>query len=255
MDTLNTLFRQRIGFSAEEPITFENLGSVLEKTAKSLPFENLRIITGRTREITKENLIDKILLHQEGGLCYELNPLLYYFLLDNGMDVSLVGGVVYSQGEWSSTGRTHTSIILTHKGEQYLIDTGFGGNLPLLPVSLSGETIYSATGAFRVEKKDSEYGDYLLMMKLKHKDLDWKIGYAFDTRYSIGKKELDQMQQIIEDHPDSPFNKQPLLTMRTEQGQKTLTDHTYTVTVNGEVTKETIDERRFQELKKQFLGR
>ncbi|MFC7560436.1 arylamine N-acetyltransferase [Paenibacillus farraposensis] len=52
-----------------EIITFENLDSVLEKTAREIPFENLCIIENRTTDITKENLIDKIIKRNEGGLC------------------------------------------------------------------------------------------------------------------------------------------------------------------------------------------
>ena len=42
-----------------------------------------------------ENLQDKILSTSRGGLCYELNTLLYYFLKDCGYDVQLALGTVY----------------------------------------------------------------------------------------------------------------------------------------------------------------
>ncbi|GMA65140.1 arylamine N-acetyltransferase [Alicyclobacillus fastidiosus] len=95
MDELNRLFRNRIGISNTDKITFEKLDLVLEKTARAIPFENLCVVGNRTAEITKENLVNKIMNHNEGGLCYELNSIFYLFLVENGFHAALVRGVIY----------------------------------------------------------------------------------------------------------------------------------------------------------------
>ena len=41
-------------------------------------------------------------------------------------------------------------ILLSHNEQIYLIDTGFGVNLPLQPVPLSGQIARSANGEFRI---------------------------------------------------------------------------------------------------------
>ncbi|MDP4106969.1 MAG: arylamine N-acetyltransferase, partial [Bacillota bacterium] len=69
---LNQLLRKRIGIPQDETILFEMLDRVLEKTAITIPFENTNIIFGNSYKISKESLINKILLKNEGGLCYEL---------------------------------------------------------------------------------------------------------------------------------------------------------------------------------------
>ncbi|MDQ0221239.1 arylamine N-acetyltransferase family protein [Peribacillus cavernae] len=155
MSTLNTLFRERIGIPVHEKITFDSLGPILEKTAKTFPFENLCIIGCNTGAITKENLMNKMLVRNEGGLCYELNSLLYFFLAESGFDVSLCRGVTYNNEtqDWTAIGRTHVTILLKHMENTYLIDTGFGGNLPLVPVPLTGETVTSNNGEFRIKKE------------------------------------------------------------------------------------------------------
>jgi N-hydroxyarylamine O-acetyltransferase len=179
MNDINTLFRKRIGFSDNEIITFEKLDLILEKTANTIPFENLCIINKSTIEFTKENLMNKILIKNEGGLCYDLNTILNLFLLENGFIVTLVRGVIFNSAtqDWSPTGRTHVAIVLKHYDQKYLIDTGFGGNLPLKPIPLTGETITSKNGEFQVGKVNNRFGDFMFKMKLKNKDLDWKIGY------------------------------------------------------------------------------
>lgn len=257
MGELNTLFRKRIGIPENETISFDTQPSVLEKTAMTIPFENLCMIEKKTSEITKENLINKMLVKKEGGLCYELNSIFYFFLLENGFQAVLARGVVYNHPtqEYQRMGRTHVTILITHEERTYLIDTGFGGNLPLRPVPLTGETVTSNNGEFRIKKAKSEHGDYVFEMKLKHKDTDWRIGYTFDSEKPITDvSDFNEIQTIIAEHNESPFNKNPLITRRTHRGNITLTNTSFTQWVDGNVTKENIDEQRYKELLKQHFG-
>ncbi|KRE48912.1 arylamine N-acetyltransferase family protein [Paenibacillus sp. Soil724D2] len=257
MYELNGLFRKRMGIPENQKITFETLDHILRKTALSLPFENLSIISNKTSIITKESLITKMLVKNEGGLCYQLNPLLYFFLVENGFNAALVRGEVYNYAtkDWSKLGRTHVTILLQHKGQTYLVDTGFGGNLPLKPVPLNGETTSSVNGEFRVKAMESDYGDYVLELKLKYKDTDWKIGYAFDTKRPLENlSELNEVQGIIVQHKESRFNKTPLITQLTSDGNVTLTDTSFTQWMNGKSSKEQIDNVKFKELAKQHFG-
>lgn len=257
MSELNELFRNRIGIPEHEEITFEKLDELLVKTAYKIPFENLCIIENRTRKITVKNVKEKILLQQEGGLCYELNSILYLFLLENGYDAALIRGTVYNQmqQDWSKIEKTHVAIFIQHNGKSYLVDTGFGGNLPLVPVPLSGETVSSNNGEFRIERVESEHGDYIFYMKLKYKDHEWKIGYAFDSNDRIKDVEdLDEIQTIIKDHPESAFNKRPLITKLTSKGNMTLTPDSFTEWVDGQEKKEAINEDTFKELKRAYFG-
>lgn len=245
MSDLNARFRARVGLSgAECSLAFDQFSSVLERIALAIPFENLAIIDSRYAPISKEQLADKILRHGEGGLCYELNSLLYYWLLENGWDASLVSGVVYNheRQQYSPAGRTHVTILVRHEGQTYLIDTGFGSNLPLRPVPLSGEAVSSWNGEFRIVPVESELGNYRLEMKLKHKHADWMIGYIFDTERTIpDDTELNAIQRIIAEHADSPFNKKRLTSKVTGRGTITLTQESFTEWADGVMTKTAVD--------------
>ncbi|WP_051186045.1 arylamine N-acetyltransferase [Neobacillus bataviensis] len=106
-----------------------------------------------------------------------------------------------------------------------------------------------------MKKVNHPYGDYCLEIKLKHKDKDWKIGYAFDSRKSIEDvANLNEIQTIIAEHPKSSFNKHPLLTRLTKNGTITLTDTTFTQWADGILSKETIDNVKFKDLAKQQFG-
>ncbi|HJF30277.1 MAG TPA: arylamine N-acetyltransferase [Sporosarcina psychrophila] len=257
MSNLNLLFRNKIGIPNSESLTFENLDSILEKTAKILAFGNLSILENRTAEITKENLINKVIIQNEAGLCYDLNPILSFFLQENGFNIVLIRGIIYDHTgqQWSAIGKTHVFNIINHNEQFYIIDTGFGGNLPLKPVPLSGETVKSMNGEFRVDSVQSEHGDYILFMKLKHKDKDWEIGYAFDSKEIIKNiTVLNKIQKIILRHPESPFNKKPLLTRLTDRGSIILTETSFTEWVDGEMKKKKINQKQFKEIAKEHFG-
>lgn len=248
---LQKQFSQRIGLSENEEVTFNKLEDILVKTATTIPFENLRVIQGTTKNITKLNLVDKILIQNEGGLCYELNSILYYFLSENGFDVSLICGVIYDNNaqDWGQMGRTHVAILLKYDGAFYLVDTGFGGNLPLKPIPITGETIQSFNGEFRVIQQDTPHGNYFLQLKLKYKDTDWRTGYAFDSNYMVQHiSELDKIQETIIEHPQSPFNKRSLATKLQYDGSITLTEDSLTTWKNGNETKEFLPPNSFNQL-------
>jgi N-hydroxyarylamine O-acetyltransferase len=257
MININTLFRKRIGISENEVLSFENLHFVLERVAKTIPFENMCIIEKKTTEISKDNLINKILKQSEGGLCYELNTILYLFLIENGFQTTQIRGATYDQvnQRLSAVGKTHVFNLVLHDEQLYIVDTGFGGNLPLKPVPLNGEIVTSQNGEFRVVHEDSEHGDLIFFIKLKHKDQEWKKGYAFDSKTRIMHfSEINDIQKTIVEHPASPFNKKPIITRITDKGNMTLTENTYTEWINGSIEKEDIDELRFKEIAKSKFG-
>lgn len=258
MSDLNILFRQRIGFPLDKQLTFEHLPEVLTRAAQCIPFENLRIISRTTTEISRDSLIEKILQKQEGGLCYELNTMLYLFLTENGFRAQIVRGIVFNHdnGEYQATGRTHITVLLEHEGQQYLADTGFGGNLPLRPVPLTGDIVSSENGDFRVSIAESVHGNYIFEMKLKHKDTDWRIGYAFHSSKPVTDyAEVNEIQHIITTHPLSGFNKHPLITRLTNSGSVTLTSSSLTQWENGQVTKEQVDSADYPQLLTKHFGR
>ncbi|ESU32149.1 hypothetical protein G3A_13515 [Bacillus sp. 17376] len=257
MSNLNQLYRERIGLPITTPVTLAKMDEILERTAAAIPFENLCTLSGDLNELNEDNLVDKIIHRNEGGLCYDLNGILYLFLKENGLDVQLIRGSVYVPDlkAFSPTGRTHAAILLNDEGKRYLVDTGFGGNLPLRPVPLDGTDISSPNGDFRVKQHDSEFGDYILEMKLKYKDPDWRIGYAFDSREPVENvSDLSEMKKIITEHPQSPFNKKPLLTRVTANGSMVLTETSFTQWTEDGVKKEEIDSDRFKGLAKEFYN-
>lgn len=72
---------------------------------------------GNTKEFSRENIEEKLLLKNRGGLCYEINSLLYYFLCDCGFNVYRIAGTLYDPKtrKWNpDDATTHLSFYNTN---------------------------------------------------------------------------------------------------------------------------------------------
>ncbi|MGD7050329.1 arylamine N-acetyltransferase [Rossellomorea marisflavi] len=253
MDNVQQDLNRRIGMEESWSPAFAEIPVLLKAFAKAVPFENMAIIEDRLTPFSEQSLKEKILVRGEGGLCYDLNGLLYLYLKEAGFSVTLVRGVVYHQGkgDFHDIGRTHVLILLEHGGESWVVDGGFGGNIPLKPVPLTGEVVTSANGDFRIAKEDISHGDYILQMKLSYRSDEWQKGYAFDTTKPVTDlNELAEVQKTVSVHPESPFNRSPLLTKRTDTGSVTLTKGSMTEWKDGRLNKKDLDDDSFNEYRK-----
>ncbi|EOW9528607.1 arylamine N-acetyltransferase [Bacillus cytotoxicus] len=260
MTDLQKQFFSRLHIKEKESISFEDLHEILYAMAQTVPFENLDIIQGKVKEISKEHLQEKILVNNRGGLCYELGPMMYYFLKDCGFDVHLVSGTVYNAASatWA-VDSGHIATVLKHNNQSYLIEVGFGSYLPLAPVPLSGEIVHSVTGDYRIRKETTAKGNYVLEMGINNELLDaassqeWSLGYAFYIE-KVDENIVNEAQKTIIEHKDSPFNKVPLIAKLTSDGHVSLTKDSLTVTKQGEKRKEKITKQQYSSLLYSIFG-
>lgn len=213
---------QTIGWE-KESLDFSTLPEFLKALAYRFPFENRAVLSKKEYDVTKEGLWRHMVKEPHGGLCYDLNGLLYFILKDAGFDVKLIRGTVWNNG-WELPG-THAAVLLSAEGNEYIADTGFGLNLAMQPVPLSGAEAVSAAGAFRVRKEQTEFGTHVLEM---NKGDGWQTGYAFSLE-EIGEKDLKAMKQTIFEHERSPFNKRLLASKRTPEGHMVLSERNVTI--------------------------
>ncbi|MEC2934228.1 arylamine N-acetyltransferase [Bacillus cereus] len=261
---LHTGFFSRLHMSPLEEVKFKDLHEILLRMAYVIPYENLDVMEKNIRKITRKNVQEKLLLMHRGGLCYELNTLLYYFLHDCGFDVYRVAGTVFDLGgdKWKPDDG-HVIIILNYNNQKYIVDGGLASHLPLHPIPFSGEVISSQTGKYRIRQQNTEKGTYLLEMKKGENGesaqfLDseptntWRTGFAF-TLDEIDKNKVNAIQNIIVEHPDSPFNKGYIVCKLIEDGHISLTKQSFTETRKGQKRKHTINEEEYQRILKEVF--
>ncbi|MCM0003930.1 MULTISPECIES: arylamine N-acetyltransferase family protein [Bacillus cereus group] len=246
MTSLQHKLFTRLNLAKRTEMKFEELNTILFAFAHTIPFENLDVISRNSNAITMENLQDKILTRSRGGLCYELNTLLYYFLKDCGYDVQLALGTVYKNdiNTWALEDG-HITIILNYDNVRYVIDVGIASLVPLVPVPFTGEVVSSKNGTYRVRRKDTSKGNYVL--ERKDTNGEWKVCHAFYNRIIDEAVVNDVQKRVVEDEK-SIFNKGPIAVKLTESGHVSLTNTSFTEIVHGEKAKREITEEQYREL-------
>ncbi|MCP9279380.1 arylamine N-acetyltransferase [Bacillus wiedmannii] len=246
MTSLQHKLFARLNLENRTEVKFQELNTILFVFAHTIPFENLDVIARNTNTITMENLQNKILTTSRGGLCYELNTLFYYFLKDCGYDVQLALGTVYKNeiNAWALEDG-HITIILKYANERYLIDVGIASLVPLIPVPFTEEPVSSKNGSYRVRKRDTSKGNYVL--ERKDTNGEWKVCHAFYNRIIDETVVNDVQKRVIEDEK-SIFNKGPIAVKLTDYGHVSLTNTSLTEMINGEKIKCEITEDQYREL-------
>ncbi len=245
MTSLQHKLFTRLNLAKRTEVKFEELNTILFTFGHTIPFENLDVIARNTNQISLENLREKILTSSRGGLCYELNTLFYYFLRDCGYDVQLALGTVYKNdiNAWALEDG-HITIILTYDNVQYLIDIGIASLVPLVPVPFTGESVSSKNGSYRVRRKDTSKGNYVL--ERIDTDGEWKICHAF-YKPNIDEIVINDVQRRVIEDEKSIFNKGPIAVKLTNSGHISLTNTSLTEVVHGEKTKREITEDQYKE--------
>lgn len=235
MSSLIKEIAARIKYPLGHIISFDDLPALLEAFAYHLPFDNQAVLSKRTAPFNPDRLEQTFVTDRTGGVCYDLNHLLYEILRIKGFDVALVKATVFDQenDSWSATGPTHVAVLLRHQGDTYVVDTGFGVNLALRPIPLAGETVTSPSGSFRIAPNGA---GYQLEMLRTGQDDEFVIGYHFYTQQTMLPEQLSSIEQVIQDHPASPFNKRSLLAIRTPSGHRILTRQALTIWIDGKKT-------------------
>ncbi|WP_342495782.1 arylamine N-acetyltransferase [Bacillus sp. FSL K6-0994] len=230
---IQTAFLQKIEYEGQS-ITFDDLPVVLKKMAFTFPFENRAVLNKQSYALNQEGLKQHLLEGNRGGLCYDLNPLLYYVLKEAGLSVQLLQGTVYIKeaDTWAIDG-THVAIMLKHHNERFLIDAGFGVNLPLQPVPFTEDWVEGASIRFRVKAKETEKGTHLLQLD---KGDGAETGYAF-TLNEVDEDALCQLRHEIYENESSTFNKRPLASKLTPTGRVVVTEDHVTTHEHEEVSK------------------
>ncbi|MBW0259328.1 arylamine N-acetyltransferase [Bacillus safensis] len=230
---IQSAFLQKVGYEGKS-ITFKDLSVLLKKMAYTFPFENRSVLNKQSYALNQEGLKQHLLKENRGGLCYDLNPLLYYVLKEAGLSVQLLQGTVYNKeaDTWAIDG-THVAIMLKHHNERFLIDAGFGVNLPLQPVPFTGDWVEGASMRFRVKAEETEKGTHLLQLD---KGDGAETGYAF-TLNEVDEAVLTQMRHEIYENESSPFNKRPLASKLTPTGRVIVTEDHVTTHEHEEVSK------------------
>ncbi|KAN0039141.1 hypothetical protein ACTA71_001335 [Dictyostelium dimigraforme] len=272
-------FFKRINMEPKSIETLNDVSEVMSGCAQIFSFENLDVVTNTFEPLNRDVITQQLVNNKQGGLCYKINSVFYYFIQSFGFNIYQVRCCVENQDthdRWQING-AHIINIIEYENKKYVADVAFGCNLSYAPIPFSEEIgneeiIESCTGLYRIRKVDNIIRDlkytYLLEFKKSESFLpesarDWTNGYAFDPLIkSINIDENDkinthqtQIQQLIIDDPTKEFSVKPLATkVVNNESIATLTANSFTLTncKTGEKTKVTFDDNNENKQLEQF---
>ncbi|WP_266203088.1 arylamine N-acetyltransferase family protein [Pontibacter kalidii] len=222
----------RIGYSGERQPTLDVLQQLQKLHLLTVPFENLDIHDGVPIELDTEKIFDKVVLQKRGGFCYELNGLYFELLTALGFDARRISAKVYSASEGTySPEYDHMALLVTIAGEEYLTDVGFG-EFSFAPLKIAlGQVQADARGDYVFDKYDERY---YRVSRVENGEL--RPEYIF-RKTARAFNEFSDMCHFHQTDPRSHFRQRRMITLPTEKGRITLTEHKLKLT-EGDLTKE-----------------
>lgn len=120
--------------------TYETLKLVVNKQIKSIPFQSFDLYAGKAQDLSPCGLQQRLLNQKNGGVCNEINELLYNALCIFGFDVKRIPAYpLYNKPYNNLTIPYHNQLLVNINHKLFLIDVGIGHYGTRYPVEFSFE--------------------------------------------------------------------------------------------------------------------
>lgn len=200
---------------------------------KNIPYENLDILNGIPLSLEAQALFDKIITHQRGGFCFELNGLYSNLLKSMGFKVTnFVGRFILGEDEVQT--RRHRILKVEANDGTYICDVGVRGESTRACLEFVEREVQSdGISEYKLERDDF-YG-WILYQKEVGKQ--WRQIYGFTEEPQL---DIDFILPCFycEKHPDSQFTSFMKISIFTDINQISLVEDVFKVYQNAEIIKE-----------------
>jgi N-hydroxyarylamine O-acetyltransferase len=127
---------ERVGWGARARPDLDTLTALLRAHMARIPFENLDVLCGRRVRLDLEGLHSKLVGARRGGYCFEQATLFAAVLEQLGFRPARHAARVVLYAARTEVPRTHMFLTVPLAEATFVVDPGFGGLAPLLPVPL-----------------------------------------------------------------------------------------------------------------------
>ena len=140
------------------------LDRLVERHARTIPFENIEVLARRVPRLDLAGLQAKLVHQRRGGYCFEQNALFRAVLRAVGFDAAPMEARIRSGVPADVvTARTHLALRVVLDGVAHLVDVGCGTIAPLAPLVLASRDRQAAGSGFY---RFVDVGDELLLQTL-----------------------------------------------------------------------------------------
>ena len=232
-------------------LTYDFLCQLTEAHVKHIPFENLAQHGGRGGLQTLNNMdeiVDKVLVRQRGGFCFELNGMLCEFLKIIGFEVTIVPAIVYQPEIEFNRPKTHIFLMVANPNDNdastkhYFVDVAFGEpaihplRYEMDTEQLTAEGMLSRFRTIPSAEDSDDDGKQKIILEW-YKDGEWKPRlqwFAEDAETNPSDSPvLSDYEATLKDlvqAPESAFSKKIIVCQLTRTQKKTLAGNMLKIT-------------------------
>jgi N-hydroxyarylamine O-acetyltransferase len=195
-------YLERIGWSGPLAPTLDTLTRMLRAHMAAVPWENLDVLLGRGVKIDLDSVYDKLVVSRRGGYCYEHSTLLAAGLSHAGFaPVAHAARVTFVRPR-AEAPRTHMLLTVPVEGTTYMVDPGYGGHGPLIPMPLVADAVVrDGPDAHRLVRRDGEWM------------LEALIEGAWKSLWSSTLLPAPTVDFVMANHFTATFPQSPFVTM------------------------------------------
>lgn len=224
----------RIGYRGDAKADIATVTGMMRCQLFSVPFENLDVQAGKIVSLEPEEIVDKIIVRNRGGYCFEVNGLFAMALQALGIPYQFVAArpMIYPVRK----PRTHMAIVVKADGEKWLCDLGFGsyGIRAPLRLDLLDAEIKQDFDTFKLSKTNEH--EYLLQALVEGK---WSDQFAFDLSPQEWV-DFAPANYFSSTHPDAIFVQKILVILHNPNGREILFGDMLKTMTEGRVEKHSI---------------
>lgn len=229
-------YLQRINYTGSKDPSLNTLKSITLQHTQTIPFESLSPYLKHPVKIDISSITQKIINEKRGGYCYEHNTLLKEALQLLGFKViSHAARVVMGEPEGANPPQSHMILTVILGARRYLVDTGFGSQVPTVPILLdTQEEQTTPHGLFRIRNISDEY---LLQTQIAEK---WISLYHFDLSEKFAS-DYEMYNFYFSTYPGTLFVENLVVARAAPEKRFTLYNNLFsTYFMNGERKKQTL---------------
>lgn len=192
----------------EPTVNLATLTKLQDAHLKYIPYENFDCLNGKITSLKRQDMFNKVIMHNRGGICFELNGLYNWLLESLGFEVTSYSARFIDKMETYQL-RRHRVMCVTLGEKRYLTDVGVNSESPRVPLEIVDGLIQS-DGISQYKFTRSEFWGWLLWQKERGKI--WKRLFGFTEEPQIDK-DFITASFWCDAHPDSPFIKSKKLSI------------------------------------------
>ena len=190
----------RVSWRGSRDPTLDTLAGVLRAHMTAVPFENLDVLLGRGVRIDLDSIYAKVVVARRGGYCFEHGTLFQAALTQLGFAPVAHAARVIMLRPREEAPLTHMVLTVSIDGRAFVLDPGFGGHAPLVPVPLDGDVARDGSDGHRMVRRGDEWV------------LEAQIDGSFTPLWTSTFQPAEPIDFVMANHFVSTFPSSPFVT-------------------------------------------